>query len=145
MSNDVDVMTGLAQLGSDHGLWTYNPAGYNDSDTGVFFKRMPDKPDRCAVITAWTIAGLPDGPLDQITVQIDYRGLPDNETDVDVLGGNAFDFLHGREDFPLGAVHVIQMLQRTSAPMGLDESNRWTRSDRYVLDVDVPPTANRPL
>lgn len=145
MSNEVDVMVGTAQLGSDNSLWTYDPAGYTPDQTGAFFKRMPDAPDRCVVITAWTVAGLPNGPLDQINVQLRFRGAPDNETDVDLLGGMAFDFFHGRTDYMLGAVHVIQCLQRSSAPLGLDDSNRWERADTYVLDVDVPPTANRPL
>lgn len=144
MSNDVDVMLGIAQLGDTAGVWDYDPAGYDASETGAFFKKMPDTPDRCVVITAYTIANLPNQPLDKMNVQIRFRGLPDNETDVDELGGAAFALLHGLTDRTFGGVHVTQMLQKSSLPMGLDQNNRWERSDNYTLDVDVPATANRP-
>lgn len=145
MSNDVDVMLGLAQYGQTAGIWVYNAGGYDAGDTGAFFKKMPDTPDRCVVITAYTMANLPDGPLDQMNVQLRFRGLPDNDTDVDQLGGAAFDLLHGLKNVTFGGVHVIQMLQKSSIPMGIDQNQRWERSDNYTLDVDVPATANRPL
>lgn len=145
MSNDVDVMTGLAQLLDALGVATYNPTGhYGASDTAIVFKSMTADPDRVVCLTAYTYANMPDWAVDQIRVQIRCRGARTNNTDADVLAGAVYDQLHGRSNFDLGAVHVDQMLQQSSVPMGIDDSDRWERADNYTLDVSVPATLIRP-
>lgn len=145
MSNDVDVITGLAQLLDTLGIADYDPTGaYQTGDTAVVFKTMPADPDRVVCLTAYTYANMPDWAVDQIHVQIRCRGARNQATDADVLAGAVYDQLHGRSGFDLGAVHVDQMLQQSSVPMGIDDSDRWEQSANYVLDVSVPATTIRP-
>jgi hypothetical protein len=148
VSNDADIMRGIAQRLHDAGLGLYDPTGaaYTDPMTlpAIVFKEMPDVPDRVICITAYTIAGQPAMPLDTPSLQIRTRGAPDAAFDCDDIAGAVFDNLHGATRIPLGTVTAVQILQRSSIPMGIDSNRRWERSDNYAIDANVPTTSNRP-
>ncbi|MCU1408464.1 MAG: hypothetical protein JWM23_544 [Microbacteriaceae bacterium] len=146
MSVTSDLLNGLAQMiaGADLGV-SFTPSGvYTSGQTGVFMKIMPAAPDRVV-----TLAAVPQGddismPLGQVMVQIRGRGLPNRPVDVDDLLDGIFGVLHGATNLVFGSVTVIQMNRRVSVPNGMDDLKRWERIDQYYLDVDFPPTPNRP-
>lgn len=145
MSNDVDVMTGLAQLLDDAGVGTYRPSGtYAADETAIVFVKMPAAPDRCICITAYTYANWPDEPEDQQRIQIRCRGARNDMLDASRLRGAVYDQVHGLTNRNFGSVHATQILQQSSVPMGVDDSDRNEFADNYTADVDVPATANRP-
>lgn len=145
MTNLVDIMTGLAELLDGAGIGDFSPtAAYAAGDTAIALKNMPADPDRAIVITAYLVDAQPAMHLDQVNVQIRTRGAPDDTTDVDVLADQVYAFCQGLTYVQLGGVTVNQMILKSSIPMGIDQNNRWERSDNYTLDVDVPATANRP-
>jgi hypothetical protein len=148
VSNDVDIMTGVAALLDTAGIGVYDAAN-GPPPTGltlpwIRFKEMPDAPDRCIVITAYSYANQPRMALDQPRLQIRCRGARDDAFDVDEITGQVFDALHGLTYVTWGGVAVHQVLQQSRIPMGVDSDRRWELSDNYLIDADVPATANRP-
>ncbi|MGH3704203.1 MAG: phage tail terminator protein [Agromyces sp.] len=147
MSNTTALATGLAAHIAAAGIGiAWNPAGtYPAGQTGIFMKLMPQSPDR--VVTINVVWGNDDItlPLSAPMVQIRGRGLPNRPLDVDDLLDPVADLLHGSTGLVFGGLRVVQMNRRVVVPMGMDDtSKRWERVDQYYLDVDVPPTSNRP-
>jgi hypothetical protein len=105
---------------------------------------MPASPDRVITLTAVNQGDDITMPLGQVMVQVRGRGLPNRPTDVDDLLDSIFAVLHGTTNLVFGSVTVVQMNRKVSVPMGMDDSKRWERVDQYYLDLDFPPTANRP-
>lgn len=136
---------GLANMIAADGLAAYNLTGiYASSDTGIFMKVIPASPDRAVVITVVPQGDNVTMPLGQVMVQIRTRGLPNDPLDTDDLADSIFALLHGQTNLPMGALTIVQMNRKTSVPMGMDASKRWERVDQFYLDVDYPPTINRP-
>jgi hypothetical protein len=144
-----DMLDGLARMLDTAGVAVYRPsdgATYAADETAISFKDLPPDPDRVVVITpANTPATTPVITYGQRIVQLRFRGTA-VATDVDDLADAAFVVLHGAADLTFGSVHVTQILRFSSIPLGMDEQDRrWQRSDNYLLDVDWPTSANRPL
>lgn len=140
-----DLLTGLAQMIADTGIGVFNPSGiYAATDTGIIFKNMPSKPDRCIVLTMVPLTDMTTIPVGKVLVQVRTRGLPNNPLDVDDLGDAVFDLLQGVTDVTLGSAHIIQCLRNSSVPMGVDSAQRWERVDHMYVDMDYPPTPLRP-
>ncbi|MDQ0894426.1 phage tail terminator protein [Agromyces ramosus] len=147
MSNTTTLLTGLAAMIAGAGLGiAWNPAGtYPVGQTGIFMKIMPQSPDRVVTLNCVWAGDDITMPSSQPMVQIRGRGIPNRPLDVDDLLDPISDLLHGATSLVFGGVTVVQMNRRVVAPMGMDDaSKRWERADQYYLDVDVPPTINRP-
>ncbi len=145
-----DLLDGLAQMAQTAGIANYTPP-YSVSDTGIYMSQMPmgdeaSNPgtDRAVVFSAYALNDAVSLPMGQITVQVRTRGLED-PFDVNVLDDQCYQLYQGLTDRTFGSVHVIQMLRKSSLPMGQDSNRRWERSSNYVCDVDLPPTSNRPV
>lgn len=145
MSQDVDVLTGLAQTLHDAAAAVYRPASpYLAGETAVVFGDMPDTPDRCVTLTLYGPSDdHPDQPLGVRRVQVRSRGLPGDYLDAVALDDACFQALHGLTHAQWGATHANQVLRASGAPLGQDPAQRWDISSNYVLDVDTPATALR--
>lgn len=147
MSNTTALLDGFATLIAAEVpgiLW--NAGGtYTAGQTGIFRKIMPTAPDRVVTLTIVDLGDDVSMPLGQKMLQVRGRGLPNRPWDVDDLLDPIFDVLHGRTYIVIGGQTVIQCNRRVSTPMGMDDSKRFERVDQYYLDVDVPPTLNRPV
>lgn len=140
-----DLLTGLAQMLQDSGIATYRPTGvYNAGETGVTFKASPQNIDRCVMLICIPIKDGVAIPLSRWMVQAYIRGLPNQTLDCDDLGDAVWDLWQGAKGVTTGTIHIIQMDRYSSADNGQDDSKRWTRIDRYLLDLDTAPTINRP-
>lgn len=140
-----DLLTGLAQMIHDTGIGVYNPSGaYTAAQTGIIFKNVPTTPDRVIVLTAVPLTDMTMIPVGKVLVQVRTRGVPNDPLDVDDLGDAVFDLMQGLTNLSLGSTHIIQCLRNSSVPMGQDASKRWERVDHMYLDLDYPPTVNRP-
>lgn len=140
-----DLLTGLAQMIHDNGIGVYNPTGvYSPAQTGIIFKNVPTTPDRVIVLTAVPLTDMTMIPVGKMLVQVRTRGIPNDPLDTDDLGDAVFDLLQGLMNLTLGATHIIQCLRNSSVPMGQDSSKRWERVDHMYMDIDYPPTVNRP-
>jgi len=122
---------------------SYNPAAPTVNG-GILLKLMPASPDRVITLTAVFQGDDITMPLGQVMVQARGRGLPNRPTDVDDLLDSIFPVLHGTTNLAFGSVTIVQMNRKVSVPMGMDDLKRWERVDQYYLDLDFPPTANRP-
>lgn len=151
MSATNDLLDGLAQLIAAAGIASDATTDvYTADETGIFLSLMPagseatpPGPDRCVVLTAYALSDQAGLPLGQITVQVRTRGTADPR-DVNALSDDLYQLLQGLTDRTFGSVHLIQMLRKSSIPMGQDSNRRWEQSQNYVCDVDLPPTVNRP-
>jgi hypothetical protein len=146
VSVTTDLLDGLASMiaAADIGV-SYTPNGvYAASQTGVYMKILPAKPDRSVSLTAVVIGDNITLPTGRQMVQVRCRGAANRPLDVDDLADNIFDVLHGTTNLTFGVAHVTQMNRQISVPMGMDDSKRWERVDQYFLDVDSPPTTLRP-
>lgn len=147
MSETSDILDGAAQLIANAGAAVYHADGtpYADTDTGIFFKGMPDKPDRCLVLATYTVQGeSPAGTTATIGLQVRSRGLANPVTDVDDLADAAKNALQGATGLTWGSVTVAQIRRMTMVPAGMDPLKRWERFDNFYLDVDLPHTPLRP-
>jgi hypothetical protein len=145
MGTATDLSNGIATMISNAGIAVYNTSSvYADSATGIVFKDMPAKPDRCVVITVVPLTDQISMPLGQVMVQVRTRGNPGAPLDVDDLGDSIFAVLHGTTALTFNSVYVNQMNRHLSVPMGMDSLKRWERADQYYLDLSYPPTSNRP-
>lgn len=147
MSVTGDILAGIAVMLDAASVATYRADGtaYLASETAVTFKGLPSSPDRVIALAPWgATADQPVITYGQQRVQLMMRGTA-VPTDVDDLADAAFAALHGATDLMFGSVHVVQILRENTIPHGMDEqSNRWLRSDNYVLDVDLPTSTYRP-
>ncbi len=149
MSDMRNVMVGIAGLLNTAGVGKFNPSGvYSTSDTGIIFKIMPDGtgvPDRVIVLNAFVLTADVSMPFDRVLLQVAMRGLRNNPLDVDDLGDQVFNVLHGATYQTFGSASAAQILFSTSVPMGEDALTRSTRADRYFIDLDASPTVLRPI
>lgn len=151
-SHSNDLLDGLAQTIATAGIASYATSGvYATSQTGVYFSQMPPgaegQPpgtDRAIVLTAYSVGDAVGLPMGQIGVQIRTRGTPDPR-DVNALADPIYLLLQGLTNVTFGSCHVIQMLRKSSIPMGQDVNRRWELSQNFVCDVDLPASVNRPL
>jgi hypothetical protein len=144
MSVTTDLLEGIAgMIVAGVSGTSYNPAAATVNG-GILLKLMPASPDRVITLTAVNQGDDITMPLGQVMVQVRGRGLPNRPTDVDDLLDSIFDVLHGTTNLAFGSVIVVQMNRKVSVPMGMDDLKRWERVDQYYLDLDFPPTANRP-
>jgi hypothetical protein len=128
-----DLLLGLSAYVTAHGV----------TDPG-YMKALPTLPDRCFALTAYATSDEAKVALSKIRVQFWFRGVVNNSLDVDDLGDDVFNLLHGLEHVQFGTAHVNQMLRVSSIQLGADAAKRNERSDNYELDVDVPVTPGRP-
>lgn len=130
-----DLLTGLAEHIDTAGIGTYDPTGTYDpaSTTPVItFQALPDQP-----VTAIALSYFSPGGTGGVTaaIQLLIRGTED-PTSPDALADALWTLLDNASGLLLGAVHVALMYRQTSAPLGIDSSGRWTRSDTYLLIAD---------
>jgi hypothetical protein len=130
-----DLLTGLAQMLADTGIAVFNPSGlYQPTDTAVVFKSAPSAPDRVITLTCVPLTDGVATPLSQWLVQAYVRGRAGDPMDVEDLADAVWDLWQG----------AIQIRRQGSVGNGQDDSKRWTRIDRYIIDLDTAPTPNRP-
>lgn len=146
-SPTLDLLDGIGQTLAAAGVVTYPlTAGqtYAPTDTALAFARMPQAPDRCVVLTDYTVSDDAANPWGQVRVQVRTRGLPNRPDDVWALRGGVFAVLQSAQALTFGTVTVAQCLRVSSIPMGQDANMRFEYADNYQFDVQVPATANRP-
>jgi len=140
-----DLLVGFAQMLNDSGIGVYNPSGvYTPTQTGIVFKTVPQGPDRCIILTVVPLIDSVEIPMGKTLLQVRTRGLPNQPLDVEDLGDACFDLLQNIKNLTMGSTHIIQCLRNSSVPMGQDNSKRWERVDHMYIDLDYPPTVNRP-
>jgi hypothetical protein len=145
MSFTTDLLVGIAQMIADSSIADYNATGiYTATQTGIVFKVLPPSPDRAVILTAVPMTDMATIPLGLMMVQVRTRGLPNQPLDVDDLGDAIFDLLHGVTDKSFGSCHAVQILRKSSIPMGQDPAKRWERVDHFYIDLDMPPSVARP-
>jgi hypothetical protein len=118
---------------------------YAAGETGVTFKAAPQNIDRCVMLMC---VALNDGvaiPLSRWMVQAYIRGLPNDPMDCEDLGDAVWDLWQGATNLFMGSTHIIQLNRQGSVGNGQDPLKRWTRIDRYVIDLDTAGTPNRPV
>jgi hypothetical protein len=142
-----DMLVGLAETIAGSGIGVYRDDGsaYLATETAIIFGDLPPSPDRCIILSfVGSTSDMTMIPMSSVLVQARFRGLPNDFLDMNDLGDAVFDLLHGATNLTLGSTHAIQILRNGSAPGGMDASRRWGRYDDYLIDLDFPPTANRP-
>lgn len=141
-----DIFTGLATLIAGAGIGVYRPDGsaYAAGETAIVFAESPPSPDRVIMMQVVPMTDETVLPSGVWMVQFYFRGVPGNRLDVHDLGDSVFDLLQGATGLTLGSVTVDQCQRQGSVPNGQDPSKRWTRIDRYMLDLNTAPTLNRP-
>jgi hypothetical protein len=144
MGHTKDLLVGLATDAAAAGIGLYHDSVYAVSDIGIGVGKTPQTCDQAIGITDYlTASDSPNQALGQIGVQFEFRGLPDDKTSMTDLADAVFQLFHGMVHRQYGACHVIQMLRKSSIPLGQDAAQRFERTDNYLLDVNVPVTANR--
>lgn len=140
-----DLLTGLAETIDGSGIAKYRPAGaYQPGETAVVFRSAPQTPDRVITMTCVPMSDAAMTPMGRWMVQFYFRGLMNDPLDVEDLGDAVFDLMQGATSMQMGSINIIQCLRQGSVGNGQDTQKRWTRIDRYMIDLDTAPTQNRP-
>lgn len=144
-----DLLVGLAGVLNTAGAGKYLAPGtaYATGDTAITFGDMPDGagfPDRCITLATYPLTDAPKEALSQVGVQVRSRGLPGDFLDASDLNVAVFNALHGLQERTFGTCYLIQLLRKSSIPMGMDASKRWETSSNFYADINPPTTALRP-
>lgn len=138
MGFTVDLTRGLAEYLAAAGVGVVKDTGYLDSDLALVSKVLPQQPDRAVAIFPYPLTE--DFSLsNSVTgVQFRIRGTTDPR-DVENIGDQIFNVLHGRTSFDLSTgIHVVNAMFQSGAPGGLDGNSRWERLDNYYLTLHRP-------
>lgn len=145
MSITADLLAGVAAELEVAGIAQRSDTGWSDGQTAITYSFMPSAPDRVVTLTVYRSGPEhPEQPLGRMNLQVRTRGLPGEPGDVDDLDDSIYLLLQGLTGRAYGSLFVIQVMQRSSLPMGVDTNDRWERSSNYALDVNYPPTQSRP-
>lgn len=143
MSVTADLLAGIAGEIEAPGIAIRSDVGWTAGQTAITYALMPADPDRVVTLTIYGASDHPSQPLGSVNLQVRSRGVPEQPLDVDALDDAVFAVLQGLTDRTYGSAHVIQVLRKSSMPLGVDANSRWERSSNYVLDVDYPATPLR--
>lgn len=139
-----DLLDGVATLIAAAGIAAYNPSGtYQPTDLPIYIQAVPPTPDAIVTLTAYGVSDNPTLPESRLGLQVRVRGGSDPR-DVNTLGDNIFQILHGLTNTTFGTVSAEQILRVQSITLGQDETKRWSRADTYYVDLAAPPSINRP-
>jgi hypothetical protein len=139
-----DLLDGLASATAVAGIGLYQDTAYATSDIGIGIGDIPTDCVSGIGITDYLATNdSPNQALGLVGIQFLFRGLPDDRVSVTNLADAVFQLWQGVTHRQFGTCHVIQMLRRTSLPLGVDELRRWRRADNYYLDINPPATSNR--
>lgn len=145
MSVETDLLTGIAQTLAAAGVGAFGAGPYASTDTAIVFGEMPAQPDRCIGLTVYSAQDNATVNYTQYRVQVWARGVPNVSTDAADIQCAVFDALHGLTSQQWGSVWVSQVTRYSLIPAGVDANRRSERSDNYLLRVNPPNTAHRPL
>lgn len=143
MSVTADILAGVAAEIESAGIAVRSDTGWTTGQTAIVYNLMPATPDRAVALTVYGGTDHPSQPLGTVNLQVRSRGAVESPLDADALDDAVFAVLQGITDRSYGSAHVIQLLRKSSMPLGVDAETRWERSSNYVLDVDYPPTQYR--
>lgn len=147
MSAAGDLLAGLAVELSAVSAGVYDPARVwtaTDTDVCITIGAVPQVPDRVIVLKTYRLGGDdPAHPAGTVNVQAVCRGRPNDLDDTQAIDGIVYDTLQGLTDRTYGAVHVVQVMDKSAILNGRDANNRWELSTNYTAQLDLPATANR--
>lgn len=145
MSYAKDLLTGIAQLISDTSIAVYRPAGaYGAADNAIVFGVWPQAPDRCIVLNYTPVTLATMIPMERGILEVHVRGAAGDPFDATETAAAVRDLLQGIRSHALGSANIIQILHNNSVPLVQDANRRFEHVETFVVDVDTPPTVNRP-
>lgn len=145
MSYAKDLLTGIAQMISDTSIAVYKPAGaYTAAENAIVFGAWPQAPDRCVVLNYTPVTLATMIPMERGILEVHVRGAAGDPFGATETAAAIRDLLQGIRSKPLGAANIIQILHNNSVPLVQDTSRRFEHVETFILDLDTPPTANRP-
>lgn len=132
------LLSGLGEQLGAAGVGSWITSGtYGDDETAIVLGRTPPAPDRVIALASYPVEDDPQIPVSVLGVQVRCRATADPRA-ADDLADQVFDLWHGAMNLLIGGVRVVQILRRSSTPLGQDQSGRWERSDNYYMTVQRP-------
>jgi hypothetical protein len=145
MSYAKDLLTGIAQMISDSSIAVYKPADpYSAADNAIVFGTWPQSPDTCVVLNYTPVTLATMIPMERGILEVHVRGAQGDPFGATETAAAIRDLLQGVRAKPLGAANIIQILHSNSVPLVQDTNRRFEHVETFILDLDTPPTANRP-
>lgn len=145
MSYAKDLLTGIAQIISDSSVAVYRPTGaYSAAENAVVFGVWPQTPDRCVVLNYTPVTLATMIPMERGILEVHVRGTAGDPFDATETAAAIRDLLQGIRSHPLGSANIIQILHNNSVPLVQDANRRFEHVETFIVDVDTPPTVNRP-
>jgi hypothetical protein len=145
MSYARDLLTGIAQMISDTAIAVYRPAGaYGAAENAIVFGVWPQTPDRCIVLNYTPMVLATMIPMERGLLEAHIRGAPGDPFGAGETADAVRDLLHGIRGTAFGSATIIQILHRNSVPLVQDSNRRMEQVEQFDVDLDTPPTLNRP-
>ena len=140
MSYTGDLVTGVAQDLENAGVGVYRSDGsvYPAGETAIVAMLMPAAPDRCVVLTAYTIDASPDQAYGVLRLQARSRGNRNDPLDATSLDDQVRTYLQGMQHRQYGTFMANHIYLFSSIPLGHDDSDRWEISTNYTVDASNP-------
>jgi len=135
-----DLVTGVLQDLENAGVGVYRSDGsaYLTGETALVAMLMPAAPDRCVVVTAYTIDASPDQATETLRLQTRSRGARNQPLDAGTLDKQVRTVLQGLQHRQYGGCDANHILIFSSIPLGHDDSDRWEISTNWTVDASNP-------
>ena len=129
-----EYLTAVAtHLGSESPNFVWDPdGGYLSTDTGIFLKNIPLKPDRIVVIAGYLDELDLVLPSREIDFQVRVRGSQ-FPTNCDDMADEVIKLLHRQHRVTWNGLKIDRIRHLSTAILGPDEQGRWERADNYEL------------
>lgn len=134
MAYTSDLVLGITDLLVEEQLGVYREdAPYQDGDTAIVQRSMPDAPDRVICLTPYAVDD--DVTTDTITgVQIRYRAGTDPDAVLD-LGDQILAVFHNRRGYWLRSVRVAVSWRQSEVLLGQDAHGRDERTSNFYFQT----------
>jgi hypothetical protein len=126
------------------GVWATGDTVYGPDDVAIVYGTERPIENQQIILNWVDLDQHPEITQGAGMLQVATKGLPNDRGSTDDLSYAVFAVLHGLTTTPAGSAVIVQCLRRNSVPMGQDDKLRTERADQYDVDVEWPPTSNRP-
>lgn len=141
MSFTNDLFNGIADHLVTAGIGVKVTTGkFQSTDIAIVMQTLPQEPDTAIALTTYTVSDDPTLSDSVYAVQAMMRGADSDPRPLNDLADSVFDALQNFTGTLSTGICVQQMVRRSSALLGKDQTQRWLRSDNYYAQLWRPST-----
>lgn len=132
-----ELLKGLAAFLAAAGVGYYHATdAYPPGVRGIFLTESPSTHPDALSLASYSVDDAVSGTDTTVGVQVRFRSFTPN--DCNSAANDVFQALQGLRGVMLGSVRTLQVLRRSSAPLGPNAQALYERTDNYYVDAYNP-------